>query len=139
MSPIGPPVAPCIRFYLCNHEPMSTPIGPYTPIVRAGDLLVVSGQLGLRDGEMVSGGVEAETIQALANLAALLATEGASMSDVIKTTVFLRHMRDFEIMNAAYAAAFGDHRPARSAFAVAELPRVALVEIEAWAFAPSGR
>jgi 2-iminobutanoate/2-iminopropanoate deaminase len=118
---------------------MSTPIGPYTPIVRAGDLLVVSGQLGLRDGEMVSGGVEAETIQALANLAALLDTEGASMSDVIKTTVFLRHMRDFEIMNAAYVAAFGDHRPARSAFAVAELPRVALVEIEAWAYAPAGR
>jgi 2-iminobutanoate/2-iminopropanoate deaminase len=118
---------------------MSTPIGPYTPIVRAGDLLVVSGQLGLHDGEMVSGGVEAETTQALANLATLLATEGASMSDVIKTTVFLRHMRDFEIMNAAYVAAFGDHRPARSAFAVAELPRVALVEIEAWAYAPSGR
>jgi 2-iminobutanoate/2-iminopropanoate deaminase len=115
---------------------MSTPIGPYTPILRAGDLLVVSGQLGLRDGEMVSGGVEAETAQALANLAALLATEGAAMSDVIKTTVFLRHMRDFEIMNAAYVAAFGDHRPARSAFAVAELPRVALVEIEAWAYAP---
>ena len=85
---------------------------------------------------MVSGGVEAETTQALANLAALLATEGASMSDVIKTTVFLRHMRDFEIMNEAYVAAFGDHRPARSAFAVAELPRVALVEIEAWAHAP---
>jgi len=115
---------------------MSTPIGPYTPILRAGDLLVVSGQLGLRDGEMVSGGVEAETAQALANLAALLATEGAAMSDVIKTTVFLRHMRDFEIMNAAYVAAFGEHRPARSAFAVAELPRVALVEIEAWAHAP---
>lgn len=115
---------------------MSTPIGPYTPILRAGDLLVVSGQLGLRDGEMVSGGVEAETTQALANLAALLASEGAAMSDVIKTTVFLRHMRDFEIMNAAYVAAFGDHRPARSAFAVAELPRVALVEIEAWAHAP---
>lgn len=115
---------------------MSTPIGPYTPILRAGDLLVVSGQLGLRDGEMVSGGVEAETTQALANLEALLATEGAAMSDVIKTTVFLRHMRDFEIMNSAYVAAFGDHRPARSAFAVAELPRVALVEIEAWAHAP---
>jgi 2-iminobutanoate/2-iminopropanoate deaminase len=118
---------------------MSTPIGPYTPIVRAGDLLVVSGQLGLIDGQMVSGGVAAETTQALANLAALLAKEGASMGEVIKTTVFLRHMRDFEIMNEAYVTAFGDHRPARSAFAVAELPRVALVEIEAWAYAPSGR
>jgi 2-iminobutanoate/2-iminopropanoate deaminase len=118
---------------------MSTPIGPYSPILRAGDLLVVSGQLGLREGTMVSGGVAAETTQALANLAALLASEGASMDDVIKTTVFLRHMRDFDIMNEAYVAAFGDHRPARSAFAVAELPRVALVEIEAWAHAPSGR
>lgn len=124
---------------LCNHEDMSAPIGPYSPILRAGDLLVVSGQLGLRDGEMVSGGVAAETSQALANLEALLVSEGASMSDVIKTTVFLRHMRDFDIMNEAYVAAFGEHRPARSAFAVAELPRVALVEIEAWAHAPSGR
>ncbi len=132
-------VGGCAPVGLCNHDAMSTPIGPYTPIVRAGDLLVVSGQLGLRDGEMVSGGVEAETTQALANLEALLAGEGASMRDVIKTTVFLRHMRDFEIMNAAYVAAFGDHRPARSAFAVAELPRVALVEIEAWAHAPMGR
>lgn len=118
---------------------MSTPIGPYSPILRAGDLLVVSGQLGLHEGTMVSGGVAAETTQALANLAALLASEGASMDDVIKTTVFLRHMRDFDIMNEAYVAAFGEHRPARSAFAVAELPRVALVEIEAWAHAPSGR
>lgn len=118
---------------------MSTPVGPYTPIVRAGDFLVISGQLGLVDGEMVSGGVEAETTQALRNMAALLEGEGASLTDVVKTTVFLRHMRDFEIMNAAYVAAFGDHRPARSAFAVAELPRVALVEIEAWAWAPVSR
>ncbi len=118
---------------------MSTPIGPYTPIVRAGDFLVVSGQLGLRDGEMVSGGVQAETTQAIANLEALLKGEGASLSDVVKTTVFLRHMRDFDLMNECYVAGFGDHRPARSAFAVAELPRLALVEIEAWAWAPVAR
>jgi 2-iminobutanoate/2-iminopropanoate deaminase len=115
---------------------MSAPVGPYTPIVRAGDLLVVSGQLGLVDGQMVSGGVEAETRQAIANLATLLETEGASLTDVVKTTVFLRHMRDFGIMNVAYTEAFGGHRPARSAIAVAELPMVALVEIEAWAHAP---
>jgi 2-iminobutanoate/2-iminopropanoate deaminase len=113
---------------------VSKPVGPYTPIVRAGDFLVVSGQLGLRDGTMVSGGVEAETTQALVNLAALLEGEGASLTDVVKTTVFLRHMRDFGIMNEAYTAAFGDHRPARSAVAVAELPLVALVEVEAWAY-----
>ena len=118
---------------------MSTPVGPYTPIVRAGDFLVVSGQLGLRNGEMVAGGVAEETTQALANLSDLLVGEGASLADVVKTTVFLRHMRDFEIMNEHYMIGFGDHRPARSAFAVAELPRVALVEIEAWAFAPLNR
>lgn len=115
---------------------MTTPVGPYSPIVRAGDLLVVSGQLGLRDGEMVAGGVADETTQALANLASLLDSEGASMTDIVKTTVFLRHMRDFDLMNEAYVAGFGDHRPARSAFAVAELPRLALVEIEAWAYSP---
>jgi 2-iminobutanoate/2-iminopropanoate deaminase len=118
---------------------MSAPVGPYTPIVRAGDLLVLSGQLGMVDGNMVAGGVAAETAQAIANMAALLESEGASLADVVKTTVFLRHMRDFQIMNEAYVAAFGDHRPARSAFAVAELPMVALVEIEAWAHAPVER
>jgi 2-iminobutanoate/2-iminopropanoate deaminase len=113
---------------------MATPVGPYTPIVRAGDWLVVSGQLGLRDGELVPGGTSAQCEQALRNMAALLEGEGASMADVAKTTVFLRHMTDFDAMNTVYVAAFGDHRPARSAFAVAELPRGALVEVEAWAF-----
>jgi 2-iminobutanoate/2-iminopropanoate deaminase len=124
---------------LCHSEAMSAPVGPYSPIVRAGDLLVVSGQLGLLNGTMVAGGVAAETTQAIADLAALLESEGATLTDVVKTTVFLRHMRDFGIMNEAYVAAFGDHRPARSAFAVSELPMVALVEIEAWAYAPLDR
>ena len=112
---------------------MCTPVGPYTPIVRAGEWLVVSGQLGLRDGELVNGGVAEQLHQALDNLTALLAGEGASLSDVVKTTVFLRHMDDYDRMNETYVAAFGDHRPARSAVAVAGLPRGALVEVEAWA------
>jgi 2-iminobutanoate/2-iminopropanoate deaminase len=112
---------------------MNAPVGPYTPIVRAGDWLVVSGQLGLRDGELVNGGVPEQLEQALDNLAALLAGEGASLADVVKTTVFLRHMDDYDRMNQTYVAAFGDHRPARSAVAVAGLPRGALVEVEAWA------
>jgi 2-iminobutanoate/2-iminopropanoate deaminase len=112
---------------------MNAPVGPYTPIVRAGDWLVVSGQLGLRDGELVNGGVPEQLEQALDNLAALLAGEGASLADVVKTTVFLRHMDDYDRMNETYVAAFGDHRPARSAVAVAGLPRGALVEVEAWA------
>jgi len=115
---------------------MTTPIGPYSPIVRAGDFLVVSGQVGLRDGELVPGGVAAETRQALENLAGLLATHGATLADVVKTTVFLRHMRDFQLMNEVYAEVFGGHRPARSTVAVVELPAVALVEIEAWAHRP---
>ena len=112
---------------------MSTPVGPYTPIVRAGEWLVVSGQLGLAGGELVPGGTGAQARQALENLAGLLASEGAGLGDVVKTTVFLRHMDDYDAMNEVYVAAFGDHRPARSAIAVAGLPRGALVEVEAWA------
>jgi 2-iminobutanoate/2-iminopropanoate deaminase len=117
---------------------MSTPVGPYTPIVRAGDWLVVSGQVGLADGKLVGGGIEGELTQALANLRGLLEREGASLSQVVKTTVFLRHMSDYPAMNETYVSAFGDHRPARSAVAVAELPLGALVEVEAWAFVGQG-
>ena len=114
------------------------PVGAYTPIVRAGDWLVVSGQVGLRDGQLVPGGLQAELRQAILNLEAQLATEGAALSDVVKTTVFLRHMSDYADMNATYVEGFGDHRPARSAIGVAELPLGALVEVEAWALAPAG-
>jgi 2-iminobutanoate/2-iminopropanoate deaminase len=113
---------------------MSTPIGPYRPIVRAGDWLVVSGQIGIVDRKLVSGGVVDEVRQALENLAGLLASEGATIEQVVKTTLFLRHMRDFPLVNEVYANFFGDHRPARSTVAVVELPAHALVEIEAWAF-----
>lgn len=102
-------------------------------MVRAGDWLVVSGQIGLVEGTLVSGGLVAELRQALANLAGLLDQHGATLAHVVKTTVFLRHMSDYRPMNEAYVAAFGDHRPARSAVAVAELPLGALVEVEAWA------
>jgi 2-iminobutanoate/2-iminopropanoate deaminase len=114
------------------------PVGPYTPIVRAGDWLVVSGQVGIADGQIVSGGVQGELRQALLNLEAQLATQGARLSDVVKTTVFLRHMSDYAQMNEVYIDAFGDHRPARSAIGVAELPLGALVEVEAWAFVGEG-
>lgn len=110
---------------------MTKPLGPYTPVLRSGDLLFVSGQVGLSDGALVDGGVTAQAEQALSNLAGLLAGEGASMSDVVKTTVFLADMADYGPVNEVYVAAFGDHRPARSAVAVAGLPIGALVEIEA--------
>src|SRR5687767_5149596 len=113
---------------------MTKPVGPYTPIVRAGDWLVVSGQVGIREGKLVSGGVDSQLRQALDNLAALLEGEGSSLDQVAKTTVFLRHMSDYAVMNEVYVAAFGDHRPARSAIGVADLPLGALVEVEALAY-----
>jgi 2-iminobutanoate/2-iminopropanoate deaminase len=109
------------------------PVGPYTPAVRAGDWLVVSGQVGLKDGELV-GGVQAQVAQAIANLAGHLEAHGAALTDVVKTTVFLTHMNDYAPMNDAYVEAFGGHRPARSAVGVAALPLGALVEVEAWAY-----
>ena len=118
-------------------EAGAAPVGPYRPVVRAGDWLVVSGQLGLSGGSVVEGGVRAQVKQAIANLAAHLAGEGASLTDVVKTTVFLADIGDFATMNEAYVEAFGGHRPARSAFAVAALPMNGAVEIEAWAFSPS--
>jgi 2-iminobutanoate/2-iminopropanoate deaminase len=113
---------------------MTKPVGPYTPIVRAGQWLVVSGQVGAVDGNIVPGGTAEQLRQALTNLRGLLESEGASLDQVVKTTVFLRHMDDYVPMNEVYVEAFGDHRPARSAIAVAGLPLGALVEVEAWAF-----
>ncbi|TML91421.1 MAG: RidA family protein [Actinobacteria bacterium] len=115
---------------------MSKPVGPYTPIVRAGQWLVVSGQVGLGEGGLVEGGVQPQLRQALTNLRALLETEGASLAHVVKTTVFLTSIDDYAAMNETYTETFGDHRPARSAVAVAALPIGALVEVEAWAFLP---
>ena len=115
------------------------PVGPYTPVVRAGDWLIVSGQVGLdAHGKMASGGTAGELRQAIDNLAARLATVGARLDQVVKTTVFLRHMSDYTQMNEVYVDCFGDHRPARSAIGVAELPVGALVEIEAWAYVGDG-
>jgi 2-iminobutanoate/2-iminopropanoate deaminase len=110
------------------------PVGPYTPAVRAGDWLVVSGQIGLKDGELVGGGVKGQITQALANLAGHLEANGGALTDVVKTTVFMTNMGDYAGMNEAYIEAFGEHRPARSAVGVAALPLNAVVEVEAWAF-----
>jgi 2-iminobutanoate/2-iminopropanoate deaminase len=115
---------------------LSGPPLPYTPVVRAGPWLIVSGQVGLRDGTIVPGGVRAEAEQALSNLAARLADHGAGLADVAKTTVFLTDIADFAAINEVYAKAFGDRFPARSAVAVAALPMDASFEVEAWAYCP---
>jgi len=112
---------------------MSTPLGPYTPIVRTGDWLIVSGQVGLADGALIGGGLAAELEQAFDNLEDLLASEGATLSDVVKTTMFLLDIGAYAEMNEIYMRRFGDHRPARSAVAVAALPAGASIEMEVWA------
>jgi 2-iminobutanoate/2-iminopropanoate deaminase len=108
-------------------------IGPYSQATRAGGLLFTAGQVGFdpSTGELVDGGIAEQTERVLLNIRAILQATGLDMANVIKTTVFLVDMADFAPMNAAYASAFGDHRPARSTVAVAALPRGARVEIEA--------
>jgi 2-iminobutanoate/2-iminopropanoate deaminase len=119
--------------------PSAPPVaGPYSPAVRAGDWLVLAGQVGIdKESGRIVDGVEAQARQVLANVAAVLGDCGASLTDVVKTTVFIVDMADFPAVNAVYADAFGDHRPARSTVAVAELPGGAYVEIEAWAYVGS--
>ena len=115
---------------------MSSPSGPpYTPAVRSGEWLVISGQVGITsDGVLVTGGFEDELVQALENLRSRLTENAAALTDLVKTTVFLRHLStDYGRMNEIYSGVFPEPRPARSAVGVAELPMGAMVEIEAWA------
>ncbi len=108
-------------------------IGPYSQATRANGLLFTSGQVGFdpATGELVDGGIAEQTERVLQNIRAILEAAGLDFSSVTKTTVYLVDMADFAAMNAVYARAFGDHRPARSTVAVAALPRGARVEIDA--------
>lgn len=107
-------------------------VGPYSHAVRVGDLLFCSGQVALdpETGTLDGDDVATQTTRVFQNVRAVLAAAGADLSRVVKATVFLDTMDDFGAMNAVYAEAFGDHRPARSTVAVAGLPVGALVEIE---------
>jgi 2-iminobutanoate/2-iminopropanoate deaminase len=116
---------------------MSKPLGPYSPFVRAGDFIIVSGQGGMKDGAIVEGGVAAQTAQTMANVADRLAEAGAELRDVVKTLCFLTDMGTFAEFNQAYADAFGAHRPARSTVEVSALPGGMAVEVEAWAYKPA--
>jgi 2-iminobutanoate/2-iminopropanoate deaminase len=110
--------------------------GPYSPAVRAGDWLVLAGQVGLdpATGRIVDGGAGAQARQVLANIAAVLGDCGASLTDVAKTTIFVTDIGSFAEVNSVYAEAFVDHRPARSTVEVGALPGGAAVEIETWAW-----
>ena len=113
----------------------AAPLGPYSPVVRAGDWVITSGQLGIKDGSLVEGGIRAETKQVVANIAARLAEHGAELTDVVKTLCIVRTLDEFAEFNEAYVEAFDGHRPARSTFA-GGLLLGASVEIEAWAHKP---
>ncbi len=114
-----------------NSSAAPAAIGPYSQAIRVGDFVFTSGQIGLdpESGKLVEG-IEAQTHQVLANLQAVLAAAGATFEDVVKTTIFLTNMADFQAVNVIYAAVFGADPPARSTVQVAALPRHALVEIE---------
>ena len=107
-------------------------IGPYSQAAIVGDLVFTAGQVALdpTTGTVIEGGIEAQTARVLENLAAVLTAAGSSLSQVVKTTVFLTDMADFPAMNQVYAEEFGDHKPARATVAVAGLPLGVRVEIE---------
>lgn len=108
-------------------------LGPYSQAIRAGNLLFLSGQLGLdpASGDFAAMDAAGQAKQALANLKAVLEAAGATAANVVKTTIFLVDMNDFGPVNEIYARVFGSEPPARSCFAVAALPKGGRVEIEA--------
>ena len=107
-------------------------IGPYSQAIQVGNLVYTSGQIPINPatGVFVEGGIREQTRQSLLNVKAILEEAGLTMSDVMKTTVFMADMNDFADMNAVYAEFFAEPYPARSAVAVKMLPKGALVEIE---------
>ena len=125
-------------------QPLPTPsappvAGPYSTAVRAGDWLVLAGQIGFdpASGALVEGGVEAEAAQALANVGAVLSDCDAGWSDVAKVGIFLTDLGNFAAVNALYQETLGTSRPARSTVGVVALPAGASVEIECWVHRPA--
>lgn len=116
-------------------------IGPYSQgIVASGDLLFTAGQIAIdpKSGQIVSGDIKVQTERVMKNIQAILASRGATMADVVKTTVFLKDMGEFGSMNEIYASYFKESPPARSTVEVARLPRDVKVEIEAIAVVDRG-
>lgn len=107
-------------------------IGPYEQAIKVDSLVFTAGQIPIdpKTGNIVDGGIAAQTRQVLENLKGVLEAAGSSLDRVIKATVFLKNMADFAAMNEVYAEYFGSSKPARSTVAVAELPRGALIEID---------
>jgi len=119
------------KVIISNNAPQA--LGPYSVAIQTGGFVFTSGQLGLdpASGNIVPGGVEAETRQALTNIQSVLEEAGSGLDRVVKTIVFLKEMADFPKMNAVYGEFFRENPPARSTVQVAALPKSAAVEIEA--------
>jgi len=121
---------------------MSPAVGPYSPVRRVGDWVITSGQVGLATDNLghaalAPGGTIPELHAALANVATVLGQEGATLDDVVKTTLYLIDMDEFAAVNEVWVTYFTDNRPTRSAVAVAALPIGARIEVEAWAYVPA--
>jgi len=124
-------------------DPIPTPhaptaVGPYSSAVRAGDWIVLSGQIPIdpATGKLVDGDLAAQARQLLANVVAVLGDCDAAIADIAKTTIYLTDLGDFPILNEVYADVMGDHRPARATVGAAALPLGAQIEMEAWVYAP---
>lgn len=114
--------------------------GPYSPAIRAGDFLFISGQIPLDpQGGLLQGPIEAQTQRCLEQIKEILAAAGGSLKDLVKVTIYLVDMKDFEAVNRAYAAYFDLEPPARACVGVAALPKGARIEIEAIAYLGGGR
>jgi reactive intermediate/imine deaminase len=119
--------------------PFGPPTYPFSPAVRVGDMLYLSGQIGTDStGALVPGGIEAETRQTMRNIDAVLRATGSSMERVVKCTVFIADMKEWPAMNAVYTTFFPTHKPARSALGANGLALGARVEIECLAAAGGG-
>jgi 2-iminobutanoate/2-iminopropanoate deaminase len=106
-------------------------IGPYSQAIQVGDMIYTSGQIPLTpQGELVEADIEKQTHQVLQNVRAVLEAAGSGLDHVVKTTLFIKDMNQFQQINAIYAEYFGDHQPARSCVEVARLPKDVLIEME---------
>ena len=119
-----------MKFIQTSEAPQA--IGPYSQAIAINGFLYTSGQIALTpDGEFLNEDIVTQTEQVLENLKQVLKAGGSSLDRVVKTTIYLKNMEDFETVNRVYAEFFGNHKPARSTVAVQKLPKDALIEIEA--------
>jgi 2-iminobutanoate/2-iminopropanoate deaminase len=117
---------------IVNSDKAPAAVGPYSQAIATGKLVFLAGQIPLVPGTSDFAGTDitSQTRQCLKNIEAVLASEGLTLANVVKSTVLMQDLKDFAAMNVVYAEMFGAHKPARSTFQVAALPRGALVEIE---------